>query len=223
MDLTPEQLEAAREKLAAELEQELKAKFVEENEETIEKIAKERLAQMKENMDKLNKKLEEAEKAKAREEEARRKIEKERMEAEGKHLELREMQVKELQAQLEAAIEANTRLTRDQELTTVLAAVEFKNDTARSLAFKEIADQLVKVDDTWKHRSGASIKEFVEKIYTKDPARDFLFKQKENSGTEGPNGRRTPAEKDRPANLKGLSGPELLKLAEKGLLGQFTM
>ena len=222
MDLTPEQLEAAREQLAAELEEQFKTKFVEENEETLQKLTEERLAKMKENMDRMSKKLEETEKARLKAEEAQKKIEKERMEAEGKHLELREMEVKELKAQLEAAQEANLRLTRDQELTTVLAGVEFKNDTARSLAFNEIASQLVKVDDTWKHRSGASIKEFVEKVYVKDPARDFLFKPKDNQGTGGP-GHRATAGQEKPTSLKGLPGPELLKLAEKGMLGQLPL
>ena len=79
MDLTPEQLEAAREQLAAELEEQFKTKFVEENEETLQKLTEERLAKMKENMDRMSKKLEETEKARLKAEEAQKKIEKERM------------------------------------------------------------------------------------------------------------------------------------------------
>jgi hypothetical protein len=220
MELTPEQLAAARELLRTELADEIKAEFAEENKETIDKIAEERLATMKSNMDKMAKKLEESAAAARKAEEDKKRLEKERMEAEGKHLELREMEVKELEAKYQAAQERITALTRDQELNRALAGLEFKTDTAREMAFNDIVRSLVQTDEgVWLHRSGVSIEEYLTKVFVKDPSREFLFKSKDNSGA----GTQPKAGVGQQpiGKLKDKSFAELMALAESGALGQF--
>lgn len=137
--------------------------------------------------------------------------------AEGKHKELSELQLAEKDAKIKDLEKTNTELARNNEVRTYLAGLEFRNERASDLAFREITNELVKNEQgVWTHKSGKSIQEFV-KAFAIDPTQDFLFKPKTNNGgggtqhTSGNTG-------EKPTSLFKLSTPEILKRAAEGTL-----
>jgi hypothetical protein len=76
----------------------------------------------------------------------------------------------------------NTELTRDANVRAALQGLDFKNDRAAEMAFKEIAEGLVRNDKgEWVHKSGVTIKDFIA-AYVADDNQSFLFKTKASSG-----------------------------------------
>lgn len=137
--------------------------------------------------------------------------------AEGKHKELSELQLAEKDAKIKDLEKVNTELARNNEVRSQLAGLDFRNEKAMNLAFREITNELVRNDQgVWVHKSGKSIDEFV-KEFAKDDSQSFLFKPKTNNGGGGTQHSRTaPGEK--PASLFSLSQAEILKRAAEGTL-----
>jgi hypothetical protein len=141
-----------------------------------------------------------------------------RLAEEGKHNEVLEARLAEANAKLDAVSKANTELSRDVKVREALGGLPFRNDRAAEIAYKEIVGTLVQDDNgVWKHKSGVTIKEFVE-IFSKDEEQSFLFKAKSSSGS-GTNGTNPDsAPNKQPSSLFAMSQEEVLKLAREGKL-----
>lgn len=185
----------------------------------IESIVNERLAKMKDNMDRMAKERDEALKMKADMEAKAKEEAIARMKEEGKIQEALEMEVAELKAKLTSYEEQNTALSRDNVLNQSLAGMDFRNDKSREMARREIVEQLVNEEGVWKHTSGMTIQDFVDS-YAKSEDNSFLFRPKTNSGagTGAPVG--APETSDQ-KKISEMTTQEVLALAQKGKLGQF--
>jgi hypothetical protein len=161
--------------------------------------------------DEANRKLAEAEQ---REKEANLK----RMEEEGKHKEVLEMKLAEANAKLEVAERRITELTRDVEVREALSGLPFRNDKAAKIAYKEVVDGLVQDDKgIWKHKSGISIKDWVE-AFSKDEDQSFLFKAKTNNGSGSSSSNSSTGSSNQPDSLFKMSQDDVLKMAAEGKL-----
>ena len=113
--------------------------------------------------------------------------------------------------------EANTKLTRDGTLETVLSALDFRNSRSRSMAKKDLTDQLIQVDGAWQHKDGSSIADAVE-AYAADTENKFLFKTKTNSGggtTTTNNSSGNPDLSSKPASMFDMTTEQMLKHVAK--------
>jgi hypothetical protein len=191
----------------------------------LEERIRQSLKPMKENMNSMAKQRDEALKKLAAIEAQQKEAEIASLKEQGKHEEAYQKQLIELQAKLEAAQEANTRLTRDQSLKDALTALEgkkFRNQRSFDLAFKEIVGQLVRDEDgNWKHRTGISIAEFV-KTFANNEEYDFLFLPPENKGT-GTSANSGVIRRDPNKKLSQMDTNEVLRLAAEGKLGKRSL
>lgn len=136
----------------------------------------------KDKLDEVYKLRDQAIKEKVALEEEKRQAEIKRMEDEGKHKEVAELKMAELNARLEALQKENTKLTRDQAVRDAMRGVDFRSEVAAEMAQDRILGQLIQDDSgRWTHKSGISIKEYVDH-FTKDDENAFLLKAKTNSG-----------------------------------------
>lgn len=199
-----------------------KGTIAEEHQALIAALVDEQLSGIKSKLDLVYKQRDEAVKEAAALKAKTQEFEQKRLRDEGKHLEASQLRIAELEESKRQLEERLTLSSRDRELESALSGVEFRNDVARGMAFKEIIPQLVQDEDgVWVHKSGASIKDYI-KTFTKDPNQEFLFKPKQNSGTGSTPGGKTGLDiKGRPEKLKGLSTAQLLELAASKKLGEF--
>lgn len=161
--------------------------------------------------DKANKKLAEAEQ---REKEAKLK----QLEEEGKHKEALEIKLNEANAKIGVLEQRITELTRDANVREALSGLNFKNEKASKIAYKEIVEDLVLNDKgLWVHKSGISIKDFVEK-FSKDEEQAFLFQVKTSNGSGGSGTSRTTSSNNTSTSLFKKSQAEVLEMARKGEL-----
>ena len=187
----------------------------------VEALVQERLAKMKENMDRMAKERDEALRLKADMEQKAKEDAIARMKEEGKMQEALEMENADLKAKLASIEETNTKLSRDNVLNQALAGMEFRNDKSREMARREIVEQLVSEEGVWKHSSGMTIQDFVDS-YAKSEDNSFLFRPQMNSGA----GAGTPAGAPSTETTKSIgqmSTQEILALAAKGKLGNFNL
>lgn len=147
----------------------------------------------------------------------KRQAELKRLQEEGKHKEAYEMQLAEIKSGKEAAEKRVIELTRDMELKSVLGTLNFRNDNALEMAYREIVGQLVQNEQgVWVHKSGVPVKDFVKSFSdTEDNA--FLFKPKVSSGS-GSQGTKTNNPSGEKTSLFNLSQDEVLKRAREGTL-----
>ena len=123
------------------------------------------------------------------------------MEEEGRHKEVAELKLAELQAKVEALTSKNTELSRDAVVRQEMAALDFRSEIAADMAYDRIVREMTQDENgAWMHKSGVSIKEYVEH-FKKSDDNSFLFKAKVNSGA----GTQTPAGTVKPTNDKKLS------------------
>ena len=223
MSTENEELENKSEEENREVEERRKS-LAEEHDELIKSLVQEGLNEglkdIKGKLDSAFKARDEALKENARLKAQQAESEKRKLKDEGKHLEVATMQITELEERLKLKEEQLTQLSRDRELETAMAGLEFRNNFARETAFKTILSELTQDDDgTWIHKSGASLSDYI-RVFSKDADKEFLFKPKQSSGAglETSKGGGVNASKGRPASLKGLSTQELLKLAREGKL-----
>ena len=160
--------------------------------------------------DEANRKFAEAEQ---REKEAKLK----QMEEEGKHKEVLETRLAEANAKIEVADRRIVELTRDIEVREALSGLPFRNEKAAKIAYKEVVEGLQQdANGNWKHKSGISIKEYVE-AFSKDDEQSFLFKTKTSSGT-GSTGANGEPPRNKSGSLFEKSQEEVLKMAREGTL-----
>jgi hypothetical protein len=206
--------------------EELEELSVEDRKEAVKKLvdkeASARVAKAKAGLDKSYSKLSEIQKENAKLKADLKETERKRLLDEGKHLEVANAKIADLTAEANILRERLTALTRDRELERHLASLDFKNDYARSSAFKTIIGELSHDDENeeWIHKSGVSIEEFI-KAFAKDPNNDFYFKVKENNGANSNKDKGKGS--SRPASLKGLSAEDVIALAASGKLGKYNL
>jgi hypothetical protein len=222
---------AAEEKRLADLAEEKRlAKLAAEEE--LEGVDKDKLAklidkrvatELKDIKEKLNGAYTQRDEAKKRTEElenAAKEAHKKRLEDEGKHTELLQLELKEEREKRAAAEKRNTELSRDVAVRAALNGLDFRNERAAELAYKEIVGELVQDSKgEWAHKSGISISDYIAD-FAKDEAQSFLFKTKANNGGGSSNnnsGTQTSKQKD---SLFSMSQAEVLKLAEQGKLNK---
>jgi len=187
----------------------------------VERLADEKLAKMKANMDKMAEKLAKSEKEKDDLDKSQKEEKMKQLEADGKLQELAEMKVTEAEAKLKVLTAENTSLKRDQVVSSALASLEFKNERSREMARRDVIDNLEQNDDgNWVSKDGKTIASFVED-YSKDPDNEFLFRAKMNTGKgmDNPGGTSDTTPKK---SVLDMTTDELLKLAQKGKLGAFS-
>lgn len=144
---------------------------------------------------------------------------KKRLEDEGKHQELLTLELKEEREKRTAAELLNTKLSRDVEVRAALNGLDFRNERASEIAYKEIVSELSQNSKgEWTHKSGISIKDFIAD-FAKDESQSFLFKVKSNNGS-GSNGSNGKPDINKPKSLFALTQAEVLALAEKGELNK---
>lgn len=191
-------------------------------EDDLEAIVNERLAKMKENMDRMAKERDDALKLKADLEAKSKEDAIARMKEEGKLQEALEMELADAKAKLASYQEQNTKLSRDNVLNQALAGMDFRNEKSRDMARREIVESLIQSEEgAWVHSSGMTISDFVES-YAKSEDNSFLFRPKNNSGA----GTGTPAGAPSTEQKKAIgqmTTQEILALAAKGQLGNFNL
>jgi hypothetical protein len=195
--------------------------------EKADKIAEERLADIKKKLDgayaSRDTALAEAEALKLKEREAEKKA----LEEQGKYKELYELQLKERDEEIareraaKTALEQrNTELSRDVQLKDALKGLNFRNGSAQDMAYGEIANQLVRNDKgEWVHKTGISIADFVVG-YAKNEEKSFLFKAKSSSGGGSTTTEVTTTTTNPGKSLFSMKQADVLKLAEEGKLPQ---
>ena len=187
----------------------------------VEKLVQERLdaslKEIKEKLDKAYSSRDEALKKVTEFENEKRQAELKRLQEEGKHKEAYEMQLAEIKVGKEAAEKRVIELTRDMELKSVLGTLNFRNDNALEMAYREIVGQLVQNEQgVWVHKSGVPVKDFV-KSFSDTEENAFLFKPKVSSGS-GSQGTKTNNPSGEKTSLFNLSQDEVLKRAREGTL-----
>jgi len=177
----------------------------------------EALKPIKGSLDKAYAARDEALKKVAEFEKQQREAEVKRLQEEGKHREAFELQVKEEREKREALEKKVVELTRDTELKGTLANLNFRNQNAMEMAYKEMVSGLVRNEQgNWVHKSGVSISDYA-KSFKENSDNAFLFKQKANTGSGS--GNITPSSDDsKPKSVFEMSQEEVLKRASEGTL-----
>ena len=169
--------------------------------EMVERKVAAELAAIKKKLDDAYSARDQAVKAKVLLEEEKRSQEIKRMEEEGRHKEVAELKLAELQAKVEALSAKNTELSRDAVVRQEIATLDFRSDMAADMAYDRMVRDMVQDENgAWIHKSGVSIKEYVDH-FKKSDENSFLFKAKVNSGA----GTQTPVGTIKPTNDKKLS------------------
>lgn len=151
-------------------------------------------------------------------EEEKRALEIERLKEQGKEKEAAEAEIKALKEANEKLEKRNVELTRDNELTALVADLPFRSDAARKMALKDIKAELVKDDKgNWVHKSGDTMEAFV-KTFSESPDNEFLFKAKEDNGGGSPAPKPNAGGKPVEGSVFGMSQADVLKAAAEGKL-----
>jgi len=194
----------------------------EDFEKAVAAAVEERLAKIKASMDALDKKYSEAIKENVKLKTSQSDSKQAQLRSEGKELEAEKLKRVELEEELAHYKEKLVSVTRDKELDTALNSLEFRSSFARAQAADWISKDLVlDKDGTWVHRTGADINAYVKTLTKNDDFSATFLKPKENSGANTSNARSGSNNQQKPKSLVGLSGAELIALAEKGMLGEY--
>jgi len=205
--------------------QEQAAPVLETSEETkeapvddIEAIVEQRLAKMKDNMDRMSKERDDALKTKAEIEAKSKEDTISRMKEEGKVQEALEMELAEAKAKISVFKEETTKLKRDNVLNDALSSMDFRSEKSRDMARQDISGGLVQDEEgSWVHKSGSNIRDYVDS-YSQSEENSFLFRVKSNTGAGSGSPAGAPST-DGPKAISDLSTNEILALAAKGKLG----
>jgi hypothetical protein len=145
-----------------------------------------------------------------------RQAEIERLKADGKTREAYDAQLADATAQIESLKKKNIELSRDVQLNGLLATLPFKNDMARTTAFRLLSDNLTQNDkDEWVHKDGTGLADYV-KAFSSSEETSFLFKQPVSSGTGSGGDGKPSAVIERGNSLFKMSQAEVLKQVEDG-------
>lgn len=192
----------------------------------IEQQVSEKLSPIKEKLDKAYRDRDDAIKRASRSEEEAKKAKLDNLESEGKELEALQLRYADLEGKYTSLQSENTELTRDRYVSEATTGLDFRNDSAKRMAMQEITGQLVQDSDgQWVHKSGMSIKEFVES-YAKNDDKSFLFKPKQSSGAESmaaPGaGKADPKAPYMTKPISQLTTDEMMKATQAGRFGEVT-
>lgn len=114
---------------------------------------------------------------------AKREAELKALEEAGKKEEADKMRMDELAAQLKAAKDQVTGLTRDTALKGSLAGMDFRSEKAAQVAYQDIVGTLIQdAAGNWVSPTGQSIADYVQ-FYSQDESNSFLFNVKQSSGS----------------------------------------
>ena len=186
-------------------------------EDKLEAAIKERLAPIKGKLDKAFSERDEALRKLNAFETEKKKAEREQLIKEGKEIEALRSDIVARDAELEALRSQVTTLTRDNAVETAISQYEFPNAKAKEVVFKEIVSQLEQKEGQWQGINGDSIAEVVASFASSEDYA-FLFKAKQNRGT---NTRKTVNQTTAPSNpdsLFELPQDKVLEMAMKGQL-----
>jgi len=131
-----------------------------------------------------------------------REAEVKRLKDEGKEREAYELQLAAERTKREALEKQNTELTRDVEVRGLLNTLQFRNDKAVEMAYKEIVSQLVR--DV--------------KLFSESDDNAFLFRTKASSGSGNVGLSKTDTSSRGKKSLFEMPQEEVLKLAAEGKL-----
>ena len=89
----------------------------------------------------------------------------------------------ELSAKYEALLKENVEMNRDSSVRDALRGISFRSAKAENMAFREIADELIRDDNgNWIHKSGTKLTDFV-KSFVSDEGNSFLIAPKSSTGS----------------------------------------
>lgn len=184
----------------------------------VEEKVQENLKPIKGKLDEAYKARDEALKRLAELEQKSKEEHMKRLEEEGKHKELLELKLAEERAKREALEKRNTELARDVKVRSSLANLQFRNDRAIEIAYKEIVSNLVQDENgNWRHTSGVSIDDYIQ-AFSKDEDNAFMFKVKANTGGGTTATSAISQTQSSKKSLFEYSQDELLKMAQEGKL-----
>lgn len=194
-----------------------------QGDELIAKLVKEKvdavLAEIKPKLDNAYQSRDEALKKLAEFEQKEKELQIKKLEEEGKLKEAYELKLAESNAKISALEKSNTELSRDTQVRSALSGLDWRNDVASEMAYREVVANLVRNDKgQWVHSSGVSIKDYIGQ-FAKDENWSFLFKPKSSSGagtTQTNSGTSTTTKK----SVFEMSQAEVLAKAAKGEFGK---
>lgn len=139
------------------------------------------------------------------------------LEEQGKIKEAAELRLAEKDAELATLKRQNTELSRDVQIRNALSGLDFRNEAASNMAYKEVIAGLVQNENgQWVHKSGISVKDFIEQ-FAKSEDNSFLFKPKQSSGTGSTTTSGTPSTGKK--SVFEMTQAEVLARAAKGEFG----
>ncbi|MDH5185164.1 MAG: hypothetical protein OEX12_14880, partial [Gammaproteobacteria bacterium] len=116
----------------------------------------------------------------------------EKLREEGKHKEAFDLELTKERAKNDALLKRNTELSRDNVVRESLRGLDFRNEKAADVAFKEVISELSQNENgEWVHKTGVSVSEFVQ-AFSKDEVQSFLFKPKTSTGAGSQQGNGNP-------------------------------
>lgn len=207
--MTEEEIKAMQEEIAKLKEDAEKAK-VKDDPPIVDDKVKENIKKAYEERDAAKKEADEL-KSKVREAELKA------LEESGKKDVADKMRMEELQEQLKASDDRITTLTRDNELRTHLANMDFVSEKASTIAYNDIVVSLIQdAQGIWVSPTGQSIAEYTE-FYKNDESNKFLFKVKQSSGSNSMTGNNTPPGTiDTNKSITEMTDAEMLAAAAEG-------
>jgi hypothetical protein len=142
------------------------------------------------------------------------------LQEQGKLQEALELQLKEAKDRADKLTQENLNLTRDIQLRNALAGHDFRNESAREMAFRELVGTIVRDSaGNWVSKDGSSISEIVNAFVTSDE-HSFLIKQKVSSGSGTGSSGQGGEGAAKPKSLFGMKQADVLKLAAEGKLSR---
>jgi len=106
-----------------------------------------------------------------------------RLKEEGNHQEAFELEISQERAKIAALTEDNVKLTRDIEVKSMLSSYDFKSDSASSMAYNSLINDLQKNDKgEWVNKAGKQLVDHVSEFMTTEN-NSFLLKPVVNTGT----------------------------------------
>jgi hypothetical protein len=176
------------------------------------------LAPIKAKLDEAYTKRDEALAQSAEHEQKTKEVERERMREQGKESEALQSELDEFKAKDKVKDSKIVELTRNMEVNSMLASLEFRSDKSRKMAFEEIVSELVQEENgNWKHKSGSDLSSFV-KSFSEDDDNSFLFKTKESSGAGVMSPQTKSSVSSKGGSVFDLSQDEVIKRAQEGTL-----
>lgn len=143
----------------------------------------------------------------------------EQLTKDGKEKEALEAKLSDRDSEIDSLKQTIVELTRDNAVQKELGTLEFRNERARDLAYDTVIKSLVQdKDGKWVSKDGKPISDAVT-AFAEDEDNKFLFKEKENRGTETAKTTTTsPKAPSSGSRLRDRTQAEVLQMAAEGKL-----